>query len=172
MVEVEKQDSDWLDSCFWRFQDNVQWWYVEHLDRTEWLTNLYTSQNGSIRLQSPVTWNEGKTYKVVHVDLYVIVLCNHSYIRLSFKCISKDTPIFLTFKPSHYHPSARLSHTVNCNCSDVDTVWTVYFIQKPESHRPKWKHKHINTWWLIHTKHTQGNKIKYLKGNYLVQVWL
>jgi len=26
MVEVEKQDSDWLDSCFWRFQDNVQCW--------------------------------------------------------------------------------------------------------------------------------------------------
>jgi len=45
-----------------------------------------------------------------------------------------------------------------------------YFIQNPEGHRTKWKHKHINAWWLIHTKHTQGNKMKYLKGNYLVQV--
>ena len=36
---------------------------------------------------------------------------------------------------------------------------TVYFIPNPEGHRPKWKHKHINTWWLIHTKHKQGNKI-------------
>ena len=27
----------------------------------------------------------------------------------------------------------------------VWTVWTVYFIQIPEGHRPKWKHKHINT---------------------------
>jgi len=48
-------------------------------------------------------------------------------------------------------------------------VWTVYFIQNPEGHIPKWNNKHINTWWLIHTKHTQGNKIKYLKSNYLVQ---
>ena len=34
-----------------------------------------------------------------------------------------------------------------------------YFIQNPEGRLPKWEHKHINTWWLIHTKHTQGNKI-------------
>ena len=34
------------------------------------------------------------------------------------------------------------------------------FIQNPEGHRPKWKHKHINTWWLMHTKHIKGNKIE------------
>ena len=35
-----------------------------------------------------------------------------------------------------------------------------FVIQNPEGHRPKWKHKHINTWWLMHTKHTKGNKIE------------
>ena len=35
-------------------------------------------------------------------------------------------------------------------------LWTV--IQNPEAHRPKWKHKHINTWCLMHTQHTKGNK--------------
>ena len=54
-------------------------------------------------------------------------------------------------------------------CPTSCTVWTVYYIQNPEGHRPKWKHKHINRWWIIHTKHTQGNTIKYLKSNYLVQ---
>ena len=40
------------------------------------------------------------------------------------------------------------------------TVWTVYYIQNPEGQIPKCKHKHINTWWLLHTKHTKGNKIE------------
>ena len=40
----------------------------------------------------------------------------------------------------------------------LNSLWTVYFFQKSRRpYRPKWKHKHINTWWLMHTK---GNKRK------------
>ena len=38
-----------------------------------------------------------------------------------------------------------------CSCSRKEQFQTVYFIQNPEGHRPKWKHKHINTC-KIHTK--------------------
>jgi len=54
--------------------------------------------------------------------------------------------------------SLFLKH-LSCHLVMKMNSWTVYFIQNPEGHRPKWKHKHINTWWLIHTTHTQGNKL-------------
>jgi len=41
----------------------------------------------------------------------------------------------------HDHRTKRVCHLPIIQLNN----WTVYCIQNPEGHRPKWKHKHINT---------------------------
>ena len=84
---------------------------------------------------------------IIHPKRYSRIPYVVEKLQGTLKCFLKMTINTMRFPGNKVTKFCGFSYELPM--TDWWTVWTVYFIQNPEGHRPKWKHRHINTWWNL-----------------------